>query len=271
MKRIILLILMIMPVLAFAQLTDSARRLVHLRGAVNFRDVGGYPAADGKTVRWDKVYRSAAINMLTDEDMQLIAQKHIYTVIDFRGVKESAAAPDRLLTGADYILCPAGSDSLPSVERMAVLLKEKNFLETMYGKGSIQYFGDRYRPLFRKLLDLNDTAALLYHCTGGRDRTGMATALFLYTLGVPQDVIEADFTASNVYLESVNARMFAPLMKATGLSEEEIRKEMALRPQLLHSFFNAIKARYGSVEAFMEKELGVGKKETAILRRKFTA
>lgn len=271
MKKILLAALTLLPAAAFAQLADSAQRLVHLQGAINFRDVGGYKTTDGKTVKWNRVFRSAAINKLTDEDMNTIREKHIYTVIDFRGKQESAAVPDRLLPGADYTLSPAGSDSLPNMTQMAALIKQGNFLDKMYGKASIPYFGERYRPLFQKLLAVNDTTAILYHCTGGRDRTGMATALFLYTLGVPQQIIEEDFTASNVYLETMHSQMFAPMAQATGLAEADIRREMELRPELIRTFFKAIIDQYGSIESFMEKELGIGKKETMILRKKFTA
>jgi len=270
MKKLLFVLAITAPFLSIAQLTDSAQRLVPLQGAINFRDVGGYKTKDGKTVKWNRVFRSAAINRLTDADMRTIQSKHIYTVIDFRGTQEAAAAPDRLLPGTDYTLSPAGSDSLPDMKRMSALLQEGHFLDKMYGKASIQHFGTRYKPMFQKMLALNDTAAILYHCTGGRDRTGMATALFLYTLGVPQETIEADFTASNVYLRTMHANMFAPLAKATGMSEAAIKKEMELRPELIRIFFNAIKEQYGSIDKFLETELGIGKKEIAILRDKYT-
>ena len=271
MKKAILLIAILIPCLAVAQLADSSIRLVHLKGALNFRDVGGYKTNDGKTVKWNKVFRSASINNLTDADMDTIRTKRIYTVVDLRGKKESAAAPDRLLSGTDYTLSPAGSDDLPTGAQMAELIKKGDFLEEFYGDGGIQYFAERYRPVFSKLLNLNDTTALLYHCTGGRDRTGMATALFLYTLGVPQQTIEADFTASNVYLEPMMGKMFDPMVRATGMSKAEIKKKMELRPELLQIFFNSIKKKYGSIEHFMEKEMGIGKKETIALRVKYTS
>lgn len=271
MKRTILLIAILIPCMAVAQLADSSIRLVHLKGALNFRDVGGYITNEGKTVKWNKVFRSASINQLTDADMDTIRAKRIYTVIDLRGKQEAAAAPDRLLAGTDYTLSPAGSDALPSNAQMVELMKKGNFLDDFYGDGGIQYFAERYRPIFGKLIGLSDTSALLYHCTGGRDRTGMATALFLYTLGVPQKTIEADFTASNVYLEPMMGKMFDPMVKATGMSKAEIKKKMDLRPELLHIFFNSIKKKYGSIENFMEKEMGIGKKETIALREKYTS
>lgn len=260
----------LLPTALFAQLADSAQRLVPMQGALNFRDIGGYKTTDGKEVRWDRVFRSASISKLTDSDLKTMNQKKIHTVIDFRGNAESAAAPDRLLPETDYTLSPAGSDSLPDMKKIALLLKEGNFLDKMYGAEGIPYFGDRYRPLFVKLLTLNDDEALLYHCTGGRDRTGMATALFLYTLGVPEATIEADFTASNVYLQPMMGQMTAPMAKASGLSAEEINRQMALRPELIRTFFAAIKTRYGSIEHFLQQEMGIGEKERTILRKKYT-
>lgn len=272
MKRFIisLSIVSVIPFIGLAQLADSATRLVHVQGALNFRDAGGYKTKDGKTVATGRVFRSADISKLTDEDLQVVAGKHIHTVIDFRGVKESAAAPDKLLPATDYLLCPAGSDSLPDMKQIAMLVKQGNFLEKFYGEAGLPWYGARYKPLFQKLLAMPDTAALLYHCTGGRDRTGMASALFLYALNVPQETIEADFVASNVYLAPMHAKMFQAMAQGMQLDSAAVRKEMELRPELLHIFFNAITRKYGSVENFMKQELGLGRKELAALRKKYT-
>lgn len=271
MKKLFIVFALSLPAFAQAQLADSSQRLVHMQGAVNFRDIGGYKTNDGKEVKWGMVYRSASIAKLTDSDMKIMESKHIHTVVDFRGNSESAAAPDRLLPNTDYTLSPAGSDSLPDIKKMATLLKTGNFLGKLYGEDGLQYFGERYKPLFQKLLSTSDKEAVLYHCTGGRDRTGMATALLLYTLGVPQQTIEADFTASNVYLGNTMGSYAEPLSKATGMTVEEIKKEMDLRPELIQMFFGAIKAHYGSIENFMDKEMGIGKKEIEILKKKYTA
>lgn len=140
----------------------------------------------------------------------------------------------------------------------------------MYGSALLKYFGARYRPLFQTLLVLPDSSALLFHCTGGRDRTGMANALFLYALGVPQDIIEQDFVASNVYLRPMHERMFSGLAAASGLEPGQVKKEMELRPELIRTFFASISKEYGSVDKFMDQELGVGKKELKQLRATYT-
>ncbi|MFA6060467.1 MAG: tyrosine-protein phosphatase [Taibaiella sp.] len=270
MKKLIIAIALLVPVLSFAQLSDSSQRLLHVKGGMNFRDIGGYKTVDGREVVWGRVYRSAAINKLTDDDVALMDKKNIHTVVDFRGNAEAAAAPDRLAAGTDYTLSPAGSDSLPDASKMVVLLKQGNFLEKLYGDEGVQYFGDRYRPLFVKLLSLDNNEALMYHCTGGRDRTGMASALFLYILGVPQATISADFVASNVYLKPMMSQMMAPMAKMSGLTEDAIAKEMELRPELIDTFFSAIRKRYGSIEKFLQQEMGIGIKEVALLKQRYT-
>lgn len=270
-KCLVAALLLFVNLGTFAQVTDSITRLVKMEGGLNFRDVGGYPTNDGKTVIKGKVFRSADISKLTDNDMKKMADNYIYTVIDFRGTKEAATAPDRQFTNTDYTLCPAGSDNLPDAKQMVEMLKQEDFLLTMYGKPSIQYYGERYRPMFVKLLTLPEgNAGLLYHCTGGRDRTGMATALFLYLLDVPMNVIEADFVASNIYLKPMNKDMYVGMAQMMGTTVDEIEKKMMLRPELLQNFFASITETYGSMDNFYLRELGIGKAEKALLKTKYT-
>lgn len=270
-KAKILIVSLFFPFMMFSQTNEEKVNVVKMEGAVNFRDIGGYKTQDGKTIVTGKLFRSADISKLTNNDMKIMEENHIYTVIDFRGKKESAAAPDRLLPNTDYTLCPSGSDNIPDTKKLEELVKDDNFLLSMYNSQSIRYYGERYKPMFQKLLSLPESnSSLLYHCTGGRDRTGMATALLLYVLGVPMKTIETDFVASNIYLTPVNKEMFKPMVQLSGFSESEIEERMKLRPELIRSFFKSISDEYGSIENFMEKELGVGNKEIAFLKQKYT-
>ncbi|WP_343670691.1 tyrosine-protein phosphatase [Chitinophaga sp.] len=268
MKKLILAGAMLVPYIAFAQLADSTKRVVKMQGTVNFRDAGGYRTQNGKTVAWGRVYRSADVSKLTEQDLTILEQKHIHTVIDFRGVKESAAAPDHLLPGTKYTLSPAGSDSLPDAKAIVAAIKKGDFMLQFYS--NVTPLGERYKPLFQQLLTLPDGEAMMYHCTGGRDRTGMATALFLYVLGVDQATIEADYTASNVYLEPMTSKMYRGLTTGTGLTEAEVRNAMELKPEYIKAMFGAINKKYGSVEGFFKQEMGIGEKELKQLRKKYT-
>ncbi|MPS64430.1 MAG: hypothetical protein DI622_21175 [Chryseobacterium sp.] len=254
-----------------AQIKDSLRRVVKMEGAYNFRDTGGYKTSDGKEVTLGRVFRSDAIDKLSDKDLKTFKDKKIVTVVDFRGIEEAKKAPDRLPQNTNYLICPAGSNNLPTAQDMAKFLKDKNFLFDMYGEGGLPYFGERYRALFVQLLTLKPDEALLFHCTGGRDRTGMASALFLYILGVPQDIIESDYVASNYYLAKnpTMRGMYSGLSKMSGLTEAEIKQQMELRPELIRNFFAAINKKYGSVESFFQVEMGMGPREIAVLKQKY--
>lgn len=268
MKKIIAAIAAFMPLAVSAQLADSSTRLVHVQGAVNFRDLGGYATKDGRTVKWGKLYRSADISHLSDTDLDTLKQRRILTVVDFRGTRESQAAPDKLLPQTDYILCPAGSDSLPDMKRMARMMATDSFLFSMYG--STEHLSARYRPFFQKLIALPEDQALLFHCTGGRDRTGIGAALLLYALGVPKEKIYEDFTASNVYLQSMMSRWTKPMAQAAQVDESVVRERMRLRPELLEATFNAIQKDYGTVERFYEQALGIGPEELKKLKAVYT-
>ncbi|MGO4710500.1 tyrosine-protein phosphatase [Chryseobacterium sp. 2TAF14] len=256
---------------ANAQITDSLKRVVKMEGAYNFRDTGGYKTTDGKEVALGRVFRSDAIDKLSDKDLKTFKNKKITTVVDFRGIEEAKKAPDILPENTNYLLCPAGSNNLPTAQDMVKFLKDKNFLFDMYGEGGLPYFGERYRSLFVQLLALKPDESLLFHCTGGRDRTGMASALFLKILGVPQDVIESDYVASNFYLAKnpTMKNMYSGLSKMAGMSEAEIKAQMELRPELIRNFFAAINKKYGSVENFFQVEMGIGPREIVVLKQKY--
>jgi protein-tyrosine phosphatase len=268
MRTLLTLSLWALSFTAFAQVEDSAKRVVPVKGAVNFRDLGGYATKDGRHIKWTRVYRSAAINKLTDADMQLLDARHIYTVVDFRGTEESKQAPDRLLTNTSYTLCPAGSDSVGNMTKIAATLTSgDSLMEAFYT--STQYFGARYKPFFDKLLQLPDTSALLFHCTAGKDRTGMGAAFFLYALGVPESTIVQDYTATNVYRATVNEQSIKGMIAYMHVNEKVAKDMMAAKPEYLEATFSAIKKQYGSVDAFLRDVMGLDSAKIKMLRAKY--
>ena len=267
--RIVLVFLwLLVSVGSFAQIADSSQRRVPVKGAVNFRDLGGYATKDGHHVRWARIYRSAAINNLTNNDLQLLAGRHIYTVVDFRGTEESKKATDKLLPNTDYILCPAGSDSVGNMLKNAATLTSGDSVMLAFYT-STQYFGPRYKPFFDKLLQLPDTASLLFHCTAGKDRTGMGAALFLYALGVPQATIMQDYTATNTYRAAENDQATKAMVAYMHVKEQVAKDMMAAKPAYLEATFAALKKQYGSVDNFLKNEIGLDEAKTKLLKAKY--
>ncbi|HEX9511146.1 MAG TPA: tyrosine-protein phosphatase [Puia sp.] len=255
-----------------AQVADSSQRQVKLQGGINFRDLGGYAVAGGHHVRWNRIYRSADISKLTDSDLTVLRGRHITSVVDLRGVQESKQAPDRLNPGTKYILCPAGSDNALGdwMKAMATIKTEPqgdSMMRAYYIK--TEFLADRYKPFFTQLLELPDDQALLFHCTAGKDRTGIGAALLLYTLGVPYETILNDYTATNYYRSAENEKMLPPMMQGMHISEPVARELLGAKREYLEATFNTIREQYGSIDNFLRGPLGLDVVKIKQLKDKF--
>jgi protein-tyrosine phosphatase len=267
MKKYIYSLVILLPFITKAQVADSAKRVLHTQGAINFRDVGGYKTTDGHEVKMDKVFRSAEISHLTDADMELLAANHINTIVDFRSDEEVSKAKDRLPINADYIQLPAGSEQTNKMMKaMATATSGDSMMIAFYSR--TDHLSAKYKPFFQKLLNLPDTSALMFHCTAGKDRTGIGAALFLYSLGVSQATIMNDYLASNIYRKDANEQM-VKMMVQMHMNEQVAKDVAAVKPEYLQATFDAINKNYGSMDNFLQKELCIGKKEKEELREKY--
>ena len=268
MSRLVFLLCML-PFSGFAQIADSSLRHVPLQGAINFRDLGGYATSDGRHVKWKTIYRSADISKLTPADLDTLQARHVWYDVDLRGVAESAKAPDKINPGTNYVLCPAGSDSL-NAQMQHNMFQTRNgdsMMLTWYTNTA--YLTARYQPFFVKLLARPDTDALVFHCTAGKDRTGIGAALLLYALGVPYATIEADYTATNYYRSLDNGRSLQLMVNQYHLNEGVARSMNAAKSEYLKATFDAIRSQYGSVDHYLEAELGLTPDKRELLKNKY--
>ena len=260
--------LVLLSVTVEAQQRQAPGRELPLEGAVNFRDLGGYVATDFHRISTGRIYRAGDISKLTDADMDEMKRRKIYTVIDFRGEDEVAAAPDRLLPGADYLHLPAGSEK--SADWASFTQGYASGTEVMIAFYSdVSVFKDRYRPFFRKLLMLPDTSAIVFHCSAGKDRTGIAAALFLYTLDVSMETILADYVSTNIYRRAENEKLIDYLTNEQGIDRTMATEIMDANPLYLETAFQALKRQYGSIDSFIYRELGINEAAKLRLREKF--
>jgi len=267
-NHIIILMLVCLPVTVEAQRRQTPNREVALEGAVNFRDLGGYVTTDYRRIAMRRIYRAGDISKLTDADMDELKRRKIYTVVDFRGENEVADAPDRLLPGADYLLLSAGSGNITDLtEFVKGYASGREAMVAFYSDVSV--FVEKYRPFFMKLLMLPDTSAMVFHCAAGKDRTGIAAALLLYAFDVPMETIMADYVATNLYRKTENEVIINYLVSEQGMDHQMAVEIMDANPLYLESAFNAIKRKYGSVNLFLYRELGMDETARYRLREKF--
>jgi protein-tyrosine phosphatase len=263
-----------LPAAAFAQnaqlsapadtLVYNARRAVVMEGSSNFRDLGGYPAA-GKTVKWGHIYRSADISKLTDADLKTMTDRHIAVDCDLRGPDEVAKKPDRLPTGVTYVNLPAGSENVRVDANYATMNRDSMMIAT-YGR--TDHLKAKYKPMFDQLLALNNDQAMLFHCTAGKDRTGIGAALVLSALGVDKTTVLKDYAATDVYWKQGREQV-ARMMAQGGTDAAQMAKMLAANPAYLENTFQAINLKYGSMDNFLKTEMELTPEELATLRTKF--
>lgn len=252
-----------------AQVADSVKRHVVLQGASNFRDLGGYSTADGHHVKWGQIYRSADMSKLTDADLAVLKELKITYDVDLRGTQESAQAPDRINPGTDYILSPAGSDNMDWIKTITKLKGNQGDSVMNVYYGNTQFLAERYKIFFDKLLKLPKDNSLVFHCTAGKDRTGIGAALLLYSLGVPYDTIVDDYLASNYYRRADNVKMVNQMVKYAHIDEEVAKNMASVKKEFLDTTFKAITSQYGSVDNFLKTQIGLDDQKIGLLKKKF--
>jgi protein-tyrosine phosphatase len=274
MKKLLFLLLLATPALAQTA-TDTVvfnpKRAVTLQGTSNFRDLGGYPAAGGKHVKWGHIYRSADISKLTDADLQALQSRHVALVCDLRGPQEYAQAPDRLPAGAKRIELPAGSEKIDPrlLSSGSKTINRDSLMRAVYTNTS--FFPAKYKPMFDELLALDGRQALLFHCSAGKDRTGIGAALVLSALGVDRQTILKDYAATDVYWQ-VGREQSLQRMAQAGMSAQAVdavRPMMAANPAYLAGTFAAIDKQYGSMDKYLASQMDLTPKKLAALRAKY--
>lgn len=262
--------------LAAADSAVLAPRLVPLQGVQNFRDVGGYRTVDGRRVKWGLIYRSAELSHVTASDRQALATLDIRHVHDLRSTSERRAEPTAWtgpgappVVAIDYEFDRAVMAALfegePTPERA------RDFMAGFYPT-----LLDLQRPQETGLFDdlLQADGATLYHCTAGKDRTGLATAMLLSALGVPRETILYDYELSNRYFTGgIATEDGAPNQAAAvqgGLPPEVGAVLMQVDARYLKAVFDRIDQGYGSVEAYLDQRLGVDAADIIRLRALYT-
>jgi protein-tyrosine phosphatase len=264
--------------------TNGATRVVSVRrlpleGANNFRDLGGYRTADGHYVRWGLVYRSGYLVNLTPKDSLYLYSLGIRLVCDVRAEGERMRAQDpEQWTGntPELLSIPIGPnrDGTLSAEDLKKRVAKIN-AET---KDSIRGYDYAITdaPQYGKILHRIAAGDLpaVEHCTSGKDRTGVFSAILLTALGVPRETVIQDYLLTTQYMLAPDSieRTTADLQKIFGLSEPPdaatVKAIMTTRPETLQATFENITKTYGSFDNYLRDGLKISDSDLASLRQK---
>ncbi|MFJ6697265.1 tyrosine-protein phosphatase [Streptomyces sp. NPDC091272] len=230
-----------------------ADRLVKLDGTVNFRDAGGYRTSDGQWVRMGVVYRTDALDKLTDADLAKLKRLGIDTDYDLRTASERTSAPDRVPAGARYVVADVigGSSDLSQLPKTAAAA-EAMMIEGEKAMVSGKTAKAAYSTVFEGIAD--DAVGSLYHCTAGKDRTGWSSAVLLTALGVPKQTVMRDYLASNTYRAEANAATLAAMPADLAAVYKPL---LDVRAEYLNSGFAEVNDKYGSFTSYQKRALGL--------------
>ncbi|MEZ4331555.1 MAG: tyrosine-protein phosphatase [Myxococcota bacterium] len=242
-------------------------RRIPLHGTLNTRDLGGYSTDDGRRVRWGLLFRSDDLSSLDDFDTRRLRSLGLRRITDLRTDDERRSAPDVLpvFDGAptyrSLSMVVPGTDVRALVRRLyegrladeelRVLTDRRQFVRSPLLRARM---GEWIRSLIEP-----DALPQLFHCTGGKDRTGIGAAFVLLALGVPRAQVMEDFLLSNRYLSPSIERTIERIARHAEkpIDEAGLRAVLGVDRHSLAQVFEAIDADYGSTERFLDRGLGV--------------
>jgi protein-tyrosine phosphatase len=237
-------------------------RKIELDGCLNFRDLGGYPTHDGRTIRWGHVFRSDALHLLSTSDVaRLRDELCIGDVIDLRSTAELRAEGCGPLADEairfHHVPLFDGEMRDRREQAAAIDLADRYFLLAEFAK----------EPIARVITTLAETTApVVYHCAAGKDRTGVVSAVILGLLGVDDEVIVADYALTQDNLDQIIERLLSTTGYQTMLRALP-PDTLHAQPQTMISLLDKLRAKYGSMQGYAEAA-GVPVAATERLRRR---
>jgi protein-tyrosine phosphatase len=227
-------------------------RVLPLQGATNFLDLGDYLGHGGRPLRWGLLFRSDHLGGLTPDDHATLAQLGVRRAFDFRGQHERAAQPYEVpgLTQHSLAIEPTVAQQMQALMGAGLPLTPERMvglMEDLYRR-LVDNDAARFAQWFAHLLD--EPSPLVFHCTAGKDRTGIAAALLLRALGVAPEVVEHDYLLTNQHYRR-------PHDHDGQIPAEALQVLWSVRPSYLHAALASIDAQHGGLEHYLEQRMGL--------------
>ena len=254
----------------------------------NARQLGGYLGSDGRVIKKNLLLRTAGLSEASEEDLEkLKTEYHVTQVVDFRTEEERQAMPDQKIEGAVYTsICVMNLDDSTKkqfqnkmeiqwneefVDAILSHLDQIDMKANYEGQINSEMGQAGYREFFRILKEQKPGEAVLWHCTQGKDRTGLASLFLLSALGVDEKTILMDYELSNVYYDK-KVKALEKLAAEKGYGAKTIEKIQAMigvNREVMEYTLKVLKEKYGSVEQYLHHQLGVTDEDIQELKEKY--
>lgn len=242
-----------------------------LTGVLNFRGLGGLPGADDRVVRHGHIFRSGHLATATDEDLTLLGELGITTIIDFRTEVDKAGdgGVDQVPEGARLVELPMTDSAGRGAEiRETLMSGNARLIRSRYGNGKAveiamagavtQAVDPEKQAVYAAFLDhvvQTERRPLLFHCSAGKDRAGWAATLVGMALGVPDDQLVEHYLLSNVHRPAAGRQ--AHFEAALGIDVSDLVPFLQVDERYIRAALAAVDERWPSRSAYLDDALGL--------------
>ena len=262
----------------------EVKRIKELKELTNTRDLGGFTADSGKTIKPCRLLRSGELKKASENDIRILKEKYkLHTVLDLRIDAEREQSPDPVIDGIKTVALPLLDSSFfgiardeNSIDAWIKLFDGRDadpveVFKEMYRK---LMFSEYVRPLFRVFFDIlleNRSGSVLWHCSAGKDRAGIATAVALMALGVSRDDIVADYMATEKFQkkELLKIRLLMPLFVHKKSVRKCVRILLGVEEIYMRQLFDVIDSEYGSEKGYLNSFIGLTDDEIFELKKMY--
>jgi protein-tyrosine phosphatase len=251
----------------------------------NLRELGGYEVSGGKQIIAGHFYRSGSLAQAKEDDLAALKDMGLQIIVDLRTQQEIASEPDVLPSGCEYYNYSGIVLTETSQEGVSDNLDMRTILVSMMGQGTqlpdlSEYMKKVYRDMalnsdaFRKLFDLiklYPDEPVLFHCTHGKDRTGIGAALILLSLGASQETVMEDYLVSNLYRQEENSRLLKSLSAYTQDEDklQNLKKVLEVKEEYLLTFIDTVQQEYGTWQNYFESSLGLTREDLQKMKERY--
>ncbi len=218
-----------------------------LKGTANTRDIGGYVGENNRGFKWKKILRSDCLSTLKEEDKDYLVDKYkLGKVIDLRSLGEVEKAPSLLNSDSrvKYINIPLSGDIDPNKPNYFSSISER-FLQEIY-IDIIENKQEGLKKVIEEIIDVNDSEAVLFNCTAGKDRTGVLTMLLHGICGVSKQDITTNYLQTEVNLKYSSLLSELNKKASEKFSLEIAKRVMNSNPENIEEMYDLIIDKYKS-------------------------
>ena len=257
------------PFFTIADKKDSvlvSNRLVDFEKVTNFRDLGGIKTQDGRMVKWGRIFRSGNLSGLKKNEFDKFKDLDIQTIYDLRTSHEIDGKEDRLPVETKYIHAPTVKDNEGQIAQLRAKVIAGKISEMEAREQTAAFYKDAVSLNVGSLRDIIGQIAgseqpVLYHCSAGKDRTGIVSALILSILNVDRKTIMDEYLMSNYYRTKKTEKLLGKARLAKiikpRMNLKAIEVFMTVDAAFMNAVFEVIDKQYGGTDKFIENQLQI--------------